>query len=196
MSRQVQVRIYKRLVRGYPRSFRDEYGEDLAATFALQLAELGPARCWVRATRDLLVTVPVQRLETHMKRPAHSSVALICGAFAIAGTALAIVAGPSPFAVVVLLGAVVAAVVAVRSRRSGRPAVVVAEGSSTWKRFLFTGGGLLAVLIVAMNIPANQDSELSEVGWLALMGFLLLSMALISAGVILAIARLSSRGRS
>ena len=45
MSANVHAALYRRLVALYPREFRDEYREDLAATFATQLIDDGALRC-------------------------------------------------------------------------------------------------------------------------------------------------------
>ena len=67
-------RVYKNLLRLYPRDFRDHYGDDLLQIHTDLSDELGPRRAWRRATLDLIVTVPRYRMETLMKR--HTSTVL------------------------------------------------------------------------------------------------------------------------
>ncbi len=67
MSTETVGRVYKHLLRLYPRDFRDRYGDDLLQVHAELSAELGPRRAWHRVTLDLIVTVPRYRMETFMK---------------------------------------------------------------------------------------------------------------------------------
>lgn len=60
-------RVYKNLLRLYPRDFRDQYRDDLLQIHTDLVAELGPSRAWRRVTLDLIVTVPRCRMETLMK---------------------------------------------------------------------------------------------------------------------------------
>ncbi|MEO5839506.1 MAG: hypothetical protein ABIQ73_07385 [Acidimicrobiales bacterium] len=67
-------RVYKNLLRLYPRAFRDQYGDDLLQIHTDLSAELGPRRAWRRVTLDLIVTVPRYRIETLMKQRHTSTV--------------------------------------------------------------------------------------------------------------------------
>lgn len=67
-------RVYKNLLRLYPRDFRDQYGDDLLQIHTDLSAELGPRRAWRRVTLDLIVTVPRYRIETLMKEQHTSTV--------------------------------------------------------------------------------------------------------------------------
>ncbi len=195
MTGSIHIRVYRRLCSGYPQAFRREYVEDLTAIFALQLAELGVLRCWLRTIRDLLITVPTQRLEPRMKRLPSSSVTVACLALAVGGTMAAVVVGTSLYAVLLLFLAGGCVTVAVLSRRAAKPAV--APGTSgAWKKFLVAGGLLLAVMIVLMNLPSTKDQELSGLGWSLMMLTLLLSFTLIGAGVVLGATRLMSNRRT
>ncbi|MEE8586399.1 MAG: ABC transporter permease [Acidobacteriota bacterium] len=59
-------RLYKRLLRLYPGSFREEYGQELLETFRDSLDRLSNRRkvclVWVRTLADLLISVPPERL--------------------------------------------------------------------------------------------------------------------------------------
>ena len=59
------IRLYRGLLRLYPRSFRADYGEPMAQLFADRVRDAG-ARAWLPTVPDLLVTVPVQRIEAVM----------------------------------------------------------------------------------------------------------------------------------
>lgn len=57
--------LYRALLRLYPRSFREGYGEPMAQLFADRLRDVG-SRAWLVAGPDLLHTVPTQRMEALM----------------------------------------------------------------------------------------------------------------------------------
>lgn len=193
------IRVYRRLVSCYPRRFTDEYAQDLAIVFALQLRELGPVRCWLRTLRDLGSTVPTQHLEVHMKRHmkqrAATTISTICLAFAIGSLVLALVLGTSMYALLMLIVCAAAVALAVLSRKAAKPALAL-EASRSWKKFLIAGGALLTAVIVAINLPANKNDELSELGWSVMMLVFLLSFSLIGAGVVLAATRFSRKHQS
>jgi hypothetical protein len=69
-------RIYRLLLRAYPRNFYDSYGEDLLQLFRDQLrdaiAEQRVSRFWFRIIMDLASTLPTAYLET-MKEQANES---------------------------------------------------------------------------------------------------------------------------
>ena len=67
-------RVYKNILRLYPRDFRDQYGDDLLQIHPDLFAELGPRRAWRRVTLDLIVTVPRYRMETLMNEQHTSTV--------------------------------------------------------------------------------------------------------------------------
>ncbi len=195
MNRHLHLALYRRLTTCYPRTFRVEYGEDLTATFELQLREHGPSRCWLRTLQDLIITVPIQHLESRMKHPTSfhvtsSRVTVTCLTLAIAGALAAIVTG-SLYAVIFLLVALLAVAIAVMSRKATKP-VLALENSAKWKKFLAAGTALLAIIIVLLNVPPNNTQELSAWAWSLMAGSMLLSFTLIGAGVVLGVARLSS----
>ena len=195
MNRHLHLALYRRLTTCYPRTFRLEYGEDLTATFELQLREHGPSRCWLRTLQDLVITVPIQHLESRMKHPTSSHitsshVTTTCLALAIAGTLAAIVTG-SLYAVIFLLVTLLAAAIAVMTRKATKP-VLALENSAKWKKFLAAGTALLAIIIVLLNVPPNNTQELSAWAWSLMAGSMLLSFTLIGAGVVLGVARLST----
>ena len=195
MNPHLHLALYRRLTTCYPRTFRLEYGEDLTATFELQLREHGPSRCWLRTLQDLVITVPIQHLESRMKHPTSSHITsshitTMCLALAIAGTLAAIVTG-SLYAVIFLLVALLAVAIAAMSRKATKPALAL-EDSAKWKKFLAAGTALLAIIIVLLNVPPNNTQELSAWAWSLMAGSMLLSFTLIGAGVVLGVARLST----
>jgi hypothetical protein len=78
------LRVYRRLLRLYPRSFRSEYDTELTRVFTELLSDLGPRRAWVRVLLDLVRTVPRYRMEDIMKTPRSNR--------AILGASLAVIA--------------------------------------------------------------------------------------------------------
>lgn len=195
MSDRVHVALYHRFISCYPRSFREEYGDDLATTFALQLTEHGAMRCWLRTGRDLMITIPTQHLELRMNRPQSSAVTAICFALAIGAALAALVTGTSLYGSILALLAVAALVLAAIFRRANKSALAL-ETTGSWKKFLATGSGLLLVIVVLLNLPANKNQELSEAAWTAMMVSLLLSLTLVGAGLVLGAGRLINRRRS
>jgi hypothetical protein len=191
MNDRAHIALYRRFSSCYPRTFRDEYGDDLATTFALQLTEHGATRCWLRTARDLMITIPTQHLEPRMKRPPSSAITATCLSLAVGATLAAVATGTSFYGLILLLFAVVAIALAVMSRRAAKPALTL-EGSASWKKFLATGSILLLIMIVLLNLPATKDQELSEVAWSVMAVSMLFSLTLIGAGVVLGAGRLAN----
>ena len=59
-------RIYRALIRLYPKEFRRHYGDDLLQAHADLVHEHGRLRAGMRTALDVAVTVPRYRLETIM----------------------------------------------------------------------------------------------------------------------------------
>lgn len=188
----LHLALYRGLCRGYPRTFRDVYGEDLSATFALQLRELGAARCWLRTLRDLTVTVPSLHMEQHMHQPNPTHVIAGCLAVAVGGTMAALVTGTSVYGIAFLLVAAAALAAATMSRRASKSAIALARSSAWWK-FLGAGAVLLAAIVVLINQPGAENQELSSAAWSLMMVSLLASFTLIGAGIVLGSARFLRR---
>lgn len=70
---------YRRVLIAYPRSFRDEYGDDLVQTFRDLLLMSGERGVWWRTVRDLFVSVPREQVAALRggKRPSPWSVAML-----------------------------------------------------------------------------------------------------------------------
>jgi len=186
---------YRRLTGVYPRAFRDEYGDDLVSTFVAQMADDGPTRCWLRATRDLSVTIPLQHLEARMHGPSPQSTLTVGGvAVGVAAMVGGIVVGASFYALLLIMLAVFAFLIAILSRRATRPATAI-PGQRSWKKVSVVGVVLLAIEIVMLNVPAG-DHELNAWQWALMMLTLLSSIALIAAGAVLGIAGRTHRRNS
>lgn len=100
-----QQRLYRALLRLYPRPFRRSYAEPMNQLFTDLVRDVG-VRAWPRTVLDLLRTVPTQRIEATMARlgPGARVVAL---AFVVLGAAL-VTLGFGGGAVLVIAVAVVA----------------------------------------------------------------------------------------
>jgi hypothetical protein len=191
MSAHRSVATYRRLSTLYPKSFRDEYGDDLVATFAEQLADDRATRVWLSTIRDLVVTIPSQHLEARMHRPEPRSVAVIATTVTVAALGLAIVAGTGPVVGVFLLIAVAALSVATLGWKAARPAG--GSGANRWRTYLIVGVAVLAAVIVVINVPPYNDKELPGAGWAIMMLSLVTSVGLITVGLTMGIARRSTR---
>src|SRR5205807_1678717 len=121
--------IYRAVLRLYPRSFRNDYGEPMAQLFADRVRDVG-GKAWLRTIPDLIRTVPVQRTEAAMSLSSGARVVAIAlivlgatvvsvglGGGAVPGNALILVASipallvfwlifPTVLAVVVWIGVI------------------------------------------------------------------------------------------
>lgn len=173
------LRGYRLLLRAYPRSFRDEYGDDMVALLAHQLRDENIARVVARTAVDLATTIPARHLEARMNRP---STTVLVTTFVVVGAGLAILGGPIGLAAAVVLFALAAV-----TWRRARPVVAVDDGR--WWKLLLAGVALLVSFIVGTTIIG----ELPDGGWYVAMASLLTSLALIGAGVVLGVAGRTSR---
>lgn len=101
------VRVYRGLLRLYPRSFRAEYGAPMAQLFADRLRDDGP-RAWLSAVPDLARTVPLQRIEAVMSKLSGRWSVLAVVAFVL--SAMVVVTGVGPRSGVVGIAAFALAV--------------------------------------------------------------------------------------
>src|SRR5436190_7267157 len=100
-------RLYATLVRLYPRRFRHDCTDDMVLVFDELFEHKGRAATWRRVVVDLVVTVPIYRLETVMA-PQRSTNALVALAVTLTLGAVATFAiGVWPLAAILLIVAVV-----------------------------------------------------------------------------------------
>lgn len=185
MSSERVVRIYRTLIGLYPRAFREEYGADMVRLLRDQCNDEPTWKVFGRSVVDLVVTLPIQRLETHMNRTPTSFVPILFAAIAGAGTLLAIMGGTNIAMLIVgLCVAVVAAGLGAVTWRRTRP---IGEKLSTsgWWKFLVAGPCIVVAVIVA--------AELGVEAWFV--GVLCVFAALVVTGIglLLGVAHLSSR---
>lgn len=100
------VRLYRRLIRLYPKSFRDDYGEPMAQHFSDLAADRGLRSALLRTSLDLAITVPRYRMESFMsERHTTTAITVTIWALAAGGTA-SFLTGTGP--VLLLFGAAAA----------------------------------------------------------------------------------------
>jgi putative ABC transport system permease protein len=107
-------RLYRWLLRLYPRDFRDEYGQEMSLLFRARAAD-GPARLWLQVLGDLVFHAPREHwsatkqdlryaLRQLRRSPAFSAVVIstlalgIGGTTAVATVAHAVLLAPLPYA--------------------------------------------------------------------------------------------------
>lgn len=155
MSATWTVRIYRALLRAYPRSFREEYGDDMVRLLADQCAD-EPA--WLVASRllsDLALTVPSQHLEARMNRTPNLVTPAGYAAVALGGATLAAVAGSNLAALFFGLAiAVLAGAFAWTGWRRQRP-MGPAPATASWWKLVIAGPGLIAVVLVSASLGVD-----------------------------------------
>lgn len=164
--------IYAALLALYPRQFRREYGDDMAALLAEQLRDERAARVIARAALDLVVSVPARHLEVHMPR---TSTAPLVAAFIAIAAAFGIFGGPLGVAVALLL-----LVSATLMWRRNRP---IPNGAHQWWKLLIGG---IALLLGVIGITTARG-ELHNGEWYVAMTSLLVALTLIGLGTIMGI---------
>lgn len=191
MNTQWSIAVYRHLTALYPKAFRAEYGADLVATFAEQLAEDGTAKTWLSTIRDVAVTVPSQHLEARMRRPNPQTLAVIATTVTVAALVLAFAAGTGPVVGVFLFVAIAALAVSTVAWKAARPAAQRVR--YRWRTYLVGGVLLLGAVIATINVPPYNDRELPGIGWALMMLSLITSIGLITVGTTMGIAQRSTR---
>ncbi len=195
MGREKHLATYRRLTGLYPGSFRHEYRSDLVELFGAQMEDEGPVRVWLRAIRDLAVTVPTQQLEVRMDRPSGNIVTALFSIASAASVLLALVLGSAPTALLFLSVAIATGAVAFWSfsaSRSARPAGAVQE---SWWKFLLAGLSLAAATAIGVKIPWPSAIDLGDFSYWLVVVSGMTSITLVGTGLVLAIARLIGRQR-
>lgn len=168
------MRAYRLLLHLYPRSFRNEYGDDMVALLRHQLRDEHVARVAARTAVDLALTIPARHLEVRMSGTPTTVLVVL---FAAVGAALTVFGGP-----VGLAGGLVLVALAVVTWRRSRP--VVEAGAGRWWKLLLAGAALLSTVVVVTTITG----ELPSGGWYVAMASLLASFGLMGTGIVLGIA--------
>jgi hypothetical protein len=168
IDRRRHVALYGRLAALYPRSFRDDYHADLVVLFAEQLGDEPPGRVWLRALRDLAVTVPLQHVEAHMTNAPPHLVTVASGVVAGTAALLGVTVG-TPAMPALAFVALFAAITAYWSWQANRSAHGLNAPKGLWWKLLIAAPTLAALTFAAMAIPWPDAVDLGGNGyWLAL----------------------------
>ena len=190
MSTERSARVYRALVRLYPRSFRDEYGTDMGQLFEDQCRDESTFRVWLRCMADLAVTVPARHFEARVHhRMNDGAVAILFVAVSVCAAALAVL-GPRNLGVryvstAIAVSAALLAVVAWRAARSPSPVLPM---MSRWWQLLVAGGATLAILIAVTTATGPVSDPL----WAPLMLTFLAAITVAVAGLVLGVAHFAS----
>lgn len=182
-------RSYRALVLLYPRGFRREYGTDMVLTFRDDLRHRGALAAWRRATADLILSLPVQRLEAIVTQP--SAIRAAQTALALSAMLVLTVVAIGRFVVVGVPIAIALSGLALLYLRSQLPyrEAVTSAGSSWWK-LIASGAGLLAGIALAAEFGPDVEFPWHLAVFLFLSGW-----ALMIAGAIAGLVRLAGRLR-
>jgi hypothetical protein len=168
-------RIYRSLVRLYPKAFRREYGDDLAQHFDDLVADRGVRAAWGRTALDLAVTVPCYRLETIMnERHSANTISIVVGLIAAAGIASLLVDVGIYLSPLLLIVALVLAV----SQRSAIARALRAPDSDGRRRRLRIAAVLgvvfvasfVAYLLLIGDTWTTRETVLAIIGNAAMIG--------------------------
>lgn len=190
MNNHGSVRVYRGLLRLYPRQFREEYGPDMVLLLTHQLRAESTARVLARIVIDLALSLPTTHLETRMNRPSSSATAFGFAALGLAALTVAVIGGSSAGMLVIALPVAAASgalsVLAWRNARAiTRPQPVTAH----WWKLLTAGALTLAGVIVATSVTGEVSSGL----WIPMMIVIALAIFALAAGSLLGAIRLNAR---
>jgi hypothetical protein len=177
---------YRLMLRAYPRSFRDHYGDEMVRTLQDMRLHGGMSRAhfMLRVTRDVVLTAPRSRMEALVTQTKVLSVLALAML-----TALALVAGSPRFVVLIVVPVVLLAVLA---HRHDRP-ITRAVRSEHWWRWAVSGVAILGTLIIAEG--AGPDFDWLPGIWFLLWFFALMGLAFLAVGSVLCLAHVASRAR-
>ena len=192
MSNDRQLTIYRALTGLYPRSFRDDYREDLAVLFSHQINDGSPVGVWARTIRDLAITVPAHHLEARMHRPPTPVLVGMCAVATASALALALLLGTGGPAVSItcLMVAVISATLGVSAWRAQRPVHENAPLDALWWKFLVGGAILVAATFAGMAIPWPDWIDLGDNAYWLIVITMMSGFMLAALGVLLGIANL------
>lgn len=157
-------RVYRSLLRLYPKSFRGHYGDDLVQQFSDLVADRGVRAAWGRTGIDLIVTVPRYRLESIMNEQ-HSATILYLGIALLAvGGVLSVLIGLYP-GLVLLVAALLLAV----AQRSTLGRAIRTPDSNRRRRRLVVAATLALVCAASLVSygRAISDGDVSGVSLIA-----------------------------
>ena len=173
MTTPARHRVYRACTNLYPSTFRQHYREDLVQHFDDLIVDRGLRRACLRTGLDLVITVPIYRLERIMS-PQHTRTALVVVMSLVAAAGvLSLLTGVYPG--LALLGAATVLAVAQRSTLAKALRTPVA---GLRRRRLTISAVLAVVFLVCAGVYAMvigdtwtpRDTVLAGVGTLAMIG--------------------------
>jgi hypothetical protein len=189
MNAEGLVSAYRATIRLYPRSFRDEFGDDLVHLFADQLADERASRVVARTILDLALSVPQRHLESDMHVSRTSVLPIVFFVLALSSLVVGLVVGhPAVLAVCALVTLAFLALALVALHRA-RPLHEVATLPSRW--WVVLGAGV--ALLVGLVVVTRATGELPEGGWFLAMVTGLTAVVLIATGLALGVVQLVGR---
>lgn len=163
-------RTYRGLLHLYPKDFRAHYADDMADLFAEQLHDESRARVWGRALLDLVLTIPAQHMETHMKRSTTNTMVAIFAVVAVAGVAFAVVGGANVgTAAIGLCVAVASTTLAIITRRRANFHTSRVLASENWWKFALSGAGLLGTVALSTTLAGDLNAPMWATAMIALL---------------------------
>lgn len=189
MSTNRLVNAYRHTIRLYPRSFRDEFGDDLVGLFADQLADERAARVVTRTILDLALSVPQRHLESDMHLTRTSVLPVVFFALALASLVVGLAVGHPAVLGACALATLAFLGLALVALHRARPLHEVRSIPSRWWVVLGCGVVLLAGLVVV----TRATGELPEGGWFLAMVTGLTAIVLIATGLGLGVVQLVGR---
>jgi hypothetical protein len=190
MSHDRLVSAYRLAVRLYPRSFREDMGDDLVRLFADQLADERAPRVVARTVLDLALSVPQRHLESDMHLTRASVLPVVFFVLALSALLVGLVVGHPVVLGICALVALACVGLALVALRRARPLSELHDLPSRWWVVLTTGVVLFVGLVVATTITG----ELPSGGWFLAMVTGLAAIVLMAAGVVLGAIHLLNRG--
>lgn len=189
MSADRLVSAYRHTIRLYPRSFRDEFGDDLVRLFADQLADERAGRVVARTILDLALSVPQRHLESDMHLTRTSVLPIVFFALALGSLVVGLAVGHPAVLAVCALGTLAFLGLAMVALHRARPLHEVRTIPSRWWMVLGAGVALLTGLILV----TRATGELPEGGWFLAMVTGLTAIVLIATGLALGVVQLVGR---
>jgi hypothetical protein len=180
------IRVYRALIRLYPRRFRDEYGADMARLMRDQCRDESTVRVLTRAAMDAATSIPTQHMEARMRTAPNRVVPLVYVSAAVAGLLVATLGGSEGATLALGLGvAAVTGTIGVVSWRRAAPKHDARPVTASWWKFLVASPCLVALVIVAAGAGVNA--------WYLGMVIVLAAVMSTAMGVVLALAHLFAR---
>jgi hypothetical protein len=189
MSTSRLVSAYRHAIRLYPRSFRDDFGDDLVQLFADQLADERAARVVTRTTLDLALSVPQRHLESDMNVTRTSVLPVVFFVLALSSLVVGLVVGHPAVLGACALATLAFLALALVALHRARPLHEVRSIQSRW--WVVFGSGV--ALLTGLVLVTRATGELPEGGWFLAMVTGLTAIVLITTGLVLGVVHVAGR---